>query len=83
MYVVVDGNKITEASFQAFGCTSTIACASVATKMVLNKTVDEANAITAHDIEAELGGLPDGKKHSAKMAEDVIKNMVANISKQK
>lgn len=82
LYVVCDGGKITEATFQAFGCTSTIACASVATKMVLGKTLEEANAITAHDIEAELGGIPEDKKHSPQMAEDVIKSMVKNAQKK-
>ena len=82
LYIVVDGNKITEASFQAFGCTSTIACASYATRTIIGKTLEEANAITATDIEKELGGLPEGKKHSAKLAEDVIKSAIKNADKK-
>ena len=82
LYIMVDGNKITEATFQAFGCTSTIACASVATKLVLNRTLEEAAAITSTDIEKELGSLPDSKKHSAILAEEVIKSALNNYEKK-
>ncbi len=82
LYIVVDSNKITEASFQAFGCTSTIACCSVAARTVVGKTIEEALSISSVDIEKELGGLPESKKHSARLAEDVIKSAIKNYEKK-
>lgn len=82
LYIVVDSNKITQATFQAFGCTSTIACCSVATRLILNKTLEEAMAITSGEIENELESLPEEKKHSAKLAEDLIKSAINNYHKK-
>ena len=82
LYIMVDGGKVVESSFQAFGCTATIACGSVASRLVLNKTIEEIQNITESDIERELDGLPENKKHSAKLAEDVIKSAVKNYLKK-
>lgn len=82
LYIMVEGRKIAEATFQAFGCTATIACCSAATRLIKGKTLAEAEAVTAADIEKELGSLPSDKKHSAALAEQVIKAAVKNVGKK-
>ncbi len=82
LYIVVEGNKITEATFQAFGCTATIACCSAMTRLILNRTLQEAEAITSTDIEKELGSLPESKKHSAILAQDVVKSAIRSYEKK-
>lgn len=83
IYIQVEDGKIVDAKFQTFGCTASIAATSKATSMIIGKTLDEANAITAKDILKELGGkLPEGKEYCVATAEETIKNAIANYYKK-
>ncbi|MCX6845230.1 MAG: ATP-binding cassette domain-containing protein, partial [Verrucomicrobia bacterium] len=51
-----DGRKVIDrASFQAFGCQTAIAVASMATELLRGKTADEARHLTAQDLAGDLG----------------------------
>lgn len=81
MIEVDDNGKIVDAKFKTFGCGSAIASSSLATEMMIGKTVDEAQTIKNTDIAQELS-LPPVKLHCSVLAEDAIKAAVRDIAKK-
>ena len=53
--VNVDGTKITEVKFDGKGCAICMACTSVLTEMIQNKTLDEVKNFQKDELLAELG----------------------------
>jgi nitrogen fixation NifU-like protein len=75
-------DTITDAKFKTFGCGSAIASSSLATEWLKGKTIDEAEAIKNSDIVEELN-LPPVKIHCSVLAEDAIKEAIADYRKKK
>ena len=70
-----DGKRVIDrASFQAFGCQTAIAVASMATEMLRGKTAEEAARLDARDLSADLGPLPPMKIHCGQLVEGALKN---------
>ena len=72
IYLKIVDDVIVDAKFKTFGCAAAIATASVATDMVIGKTVDEALKIKNADVVDFLGGLPPQKIHCSVLAEEAI-----------
>ena len=70
-----DGKKIIDrASFQAFGCQTAIAVASIATQLLIGKTAEEARHLSAQDLAGDLGTLPPMKIHCGQLVEGALRN---------
>lgn len=70
-----DGKKVIDrASFQAFGCQTAIAVASMATQLLKGKTAEEARHLSAQDLSGDLGALPPMKIHCGQLVEGALKN---------
>ncbi len=70
-----DGKKVIDrASFQAFGCQTAIAVASMATELLKGKTPEEARQLKPNDLSGELGALPPMKIHCGQLVEEALKN---------
>jgi|SRR5665648_7829 len=76
----VQDDIIMDAKFKTFGCGSAIASSSVATDMIIGKTIDQALAITNKQIVAELGGLPAIKIHCSILADHAIKAAIYDFA---
>jgi nitrogen fixation NifU-like protein len=70
-----DGKRVIDrASFQAFGCQTAIAVASMATELLKGKTPEEAQQLTAQELTGELGPLPPMKIHCGQLVEGALRN---------
>ena len=66
-------SAITDMRWKTFGCASAIASTSVLSEMVKGMTLDEAYHITARDVQAELGGLPEHKIHCSVLGDKALR----------
>ena len=77
--VRIAGERIAEARFLCRGCTTSIACASMLTEQLRDRTLEQARSLTAESISRSLGGLPAATFHGAELAADAIATMLRNI----
>ena len=78
--VRIEGERITDARFLCRGCTTSIACASLLTEQLHDRTLAEARSVTAQSLSQALGGLPAATFHGAELAADAVETMLRNIA---
>ena len=72
MYLKIENNVIVDVKFLTFGCGAAIATSSMATEMIIGKTVQEALEVTNKAVMEALGGLPPVKVHCSLLAEQAV-----------
>ena len=73
----VEEGVIRSASYFTDGCGPISACGAMATKLSINKTLDEAMETIDHETVAQaVGGLPEDKIHCAKLASETLQEAI-------
>jgi nitrogen fixation protein NifU and related proteins len=69
-------NRIADIRFKCVGCPVAIASSSIATEMVMGKSIDEAYALTKEDVAVALGGIPEYKMLCSNLSPDAIRQAI-------
>ncbi|MEE1101793.1 MAG: Fe-S cluster assembly scaffold protein NifU [Agathobacter sp.] len=72
IYLDIKDDVIKDAKFKTFGCGAAVATSSMATELIIGKTVNEALLITNKAVMEALDGLPPVKVHCSLLAEEAI-----------
>ena len=74
IYLDIDDEThiIRDCKFKTFGCGAAVATSSMATEMVMGKTIEEAMEVTNKAVMEALGGLPPVKVHCSLLAEEAV-----------
>ncbi|KPU44959.1 iron-sulfur cluster assembly scaffold protein IscU [Oxobacter pfennigii] len=72
IYLKVEDDVIKDAKFKTFGCGAAVASSSMATELIIGKTLDDAWNISNKAVIEALEGLPPVKVHCSVLAEDAI-----------
>ncbi len=75
----IKNRRITDARFWADGCGATIACGNMLTKMIKEKTIEEAADITSEKLTKTLDGLPKKHLHCSKLAVNTLQEAIKKI----
>ena len=73
IYLKIENDIIEDVKFETFGCGSAIASSSMATEMIMGKSIHEAMQLTNKAVAEALDGLPLHKMHCSVLAEEAIK----------
>ncbi len=72
IFLKVEDGIIRDVKFKTFGCGAAVATSSMATELVMGKTIQEALQVTNKAVMEALDGLPPVKVHCSLLAEQAI-----------
>ena len=72
----VEDGRLADVRFQCRGCSAAIATSSATTVLARGLTLEEAEALTADDIEKAVGGLSEDKRHCSLLGEEALKDAI-------
>lgn len=75
----VESERLSAVRYQVFGCGFTIAACAAAAELAEGKTLPDAEAITATQVAATIGGLPSERSYCGDLAVQALQAAVASV----
>jgi len=82
IYLKIIDDVIVDVKFKTFGCGAAVATSSMATEMIMGKTLDEALSLTNKAVAEALDGLPAAKMHCSVLAEEAVQAAINDYKKK-
>ena len=73
MYIKVKDNHLIDIKYKTFGCAAAIATGSIASELLIGRSLEDAEGITGEEIAEALFGLPEKKMHCSMLAPDAVR----------
>lgn len=74
----VRDDAVTETAFEAFGCSASLAVASILTERLAGMVIDEIAGLDSDRVAGWAGGLAPAQRHVAELGADVAHRLAAN-----
>ena len=81
MSLKIEDERIVDIKYKIFGCGAAIATASVASELVMGKTLDEALQVSDQTVADALDGLPPEKMHCSNLAAGAVHGAIREYRK--
>jgi nitrogen fixation NifU-like protein len=75
----LNGERISEAAFQTYGCPAAIGCGSYVSEWLKGRTMSEAEQLAWEEVTRALD-LPLGKEHCAQLAVNALREALGQLS---
>lgn len=75
----VRGDAVTETAFEAFGCSASLAVASILTERLAGMAIEEIAGLDSDRVAGWAGGLAPQQRHVAELGADVAQRLAANF----
>lgn len=74
----VDDDVVGDVAFEAFGCSVSLAVASILTERLSGQTISDIAALTTEQVQQWAGGLSPDQRHVAELGADVAHRLAGN-----
>ena len=78
IFLKIKDGIIEDVKFKTYGCASAIATSSIATEMIKGQPIEKAVELSNKAVVEALDGLPTQKIHCSVLAEEAVKEAIAN-----
>ncbi len=72
----ITDDRVTAARWQTVGCPAAIATSSIATELIVDRSLGEVESLTKEAIVEAAGGLPPSKLHCSVLAQDALRRAI-------
>ncbi len=77
LYLRIEDDKISDASFETYSCPWAVASGSALTFLIKGRNVSDARALTENSLQTELDEVPRNKAFCPRMAIEALKNALS------
>src|SRR5262245_33449419 len=76
LYARLDGDRVAECTFLAYGCAATVALGSMLTEVIVGGDIHDLPEFDEGRLIERAGGLSPGQRHAASLANDALRSLV-------